>query len=377
MSVNRRNPLYAEIREDIKNQIAAGKMAIGDRIPSTSELKQHYGVSAITVRRAVEDLVRDGILVGHQGAGVYVKDDKPCSGADDETYIGLIVRNATYVTGNYFSQILAGLSTAVSSKKYGVQVGENAQDESVLHYRSVMEEGKTAGFVVADQYFSFADAVYLKSHDTPFVLVDETIAGVEACSVSLDYAQGVRDACGYLHSLGHERIALLLSSISRSQDFQFLRGYQQGMEDLSLPVDESLVKFSQSMELDARPFAERIIAECRAASDPPTAAICNVDMVAVEVMHAARKSGVAVPEQLSVVGFNDAGFQGLERPGLTRLVANLSHLGKEAAEMLIQLIEHKRPPRSRLLLPMTLEPAGTTAARTTGPQPRHQEQARR
>ena len=159
MSINRRNPLYAEIREDIKSQIAAGGMATGDRIPSTSELKQHYGVSAITVRRAIEDLVRDGILVGHQGAGVYVNDHKRTNGANGETYVGLIVRKANYVTGNYFSQILAGLSTAVSSRKYGVQVGENAQDESVLHYRSVIEEGKTAGLVIADQYFSFADAV--------------------------------------------------------------------------------------------------------------------------------------------------------------------------------------------------------------------------
>lgn len=69
-------PYYAEIMADIRAQIAAGRLKPGDRIPSTAALAEHYGRAPGTVRRAIEELIKEGTLRAHQGVGVFVA-EKP------------------------------------------------------------------------------------------------------------------------------------------------------------------------------------------------------------------------------------------------------------------------------------------------------------
>lgn len=362
MAVIKKDSLYVEIREDIKAKIASGALVVGDRIPTTAEMRERYGASTITVRRAIEDLVRERMLVGRQGSGVYVNSCEPEEARVEELIIGCVARRASYVTQNYFSQILGGLSAVASSRKYSVKICENERLESPMHHRNVKTDGGIAGFVVVDQLFSFSDALLLKSQEVPFVLVDEVVGGVDCYLVRLDYGQGVRDACAHLFSLGHTRIALLLTSKTQSQDFYFLRGYEEAMEDMGLPLDESLVKFRNYMELSIPDYARAMLEELRGLSDAPTAIISDNDEVSVEIMHFARGMGVRIPYDLSLVGMNDIAYIGLERPKLTRIAGDLSQLGTEAVEMLIAITERKNPPKQKLL-PMTLKIGGTTAPR--------------
>ena len=93
----------------------------------------------------------------------------------------------------------------------------------------------------------------------------------------------------------------------------------------------------------------------------PTALICVEDHFAVEYVHLARKRGIAVPEQLSIVGFNDVAFRGLERPKLTRMVGNLSNLGREGVRLLIESLEVRAPYERHVLLPLEFKEGETTA----------------
>jgi LacI family transcriptional regulator len=146
--------------------------------------------------------------------------------------------------------------------------------------------------------------------------------------------QGAYDATTYLLELRHQRIALITDqpqlSVSRSR----LEGYKAALGAHNIDFDPQLVREDNYMA----PYTWRLVEARLALADPPTAIFTTGDMAAVHVMETLRLKNIGVPQEMSVVGFDDVPQASATSPGLTTVYHPLYEMGRVAANILLEQI---------------------------------------
>jgi LacI family xylobiose transport system transcriptional regulator len=203
-----------------------------------------------------------------------------------------------------------------------------------------------------------ASRMKLKARGIPFVIIDpagDPAPGIPAVG-SANWSGGL-DATRHLIGLGHRRVAAitgpgdLLCSLAR------LDGYRAAMTSAGLAVDPQWVRFGDFQ----RAGGERHAAELLDLDQPPTAIFAGNDLQALGVLHAADARGLTVPDDLSVVGFDDLPVAELARPRLTTVHQPLREMAEQATRLVMQLAEDRRPEVTRVELATSLVVRDSTA----------------
>jgi len=171
-----------------------------------------------------------------------------------------------------------------------------------------------------------------------------------ADEVSTDTNAGARAAVVHLAALGHRRIGFIGGQISRGVAMGRLAGYRQGLADAELPADVSLVREGELDEDSGRRETLALLS----LPLPPTAVFCVNDRTAFGALAALAERGRRVPEDVSVVGFDDIPLAALIRPALTTVRQPAHELGRLAATFLLGRIAHPETPHQRSVLPCQL-----------------------
>jgi DNA-binding LacI/PurR family transcriptional regulator len=192
----------------------------------------------------------------------------------------------------------------------------------------------------------------------PVVAIDSRIEGVPA--VVIDDVEGGRLATRHLVGLGHQRIAFIGGDPDDPLGFTSAadreRGFREVMADAGLPVDESLVRHGTH----AREVALAITTELLRAPEPPTAIFATADIQAIGVLEAARTLGVRVPDDLSVIGFDDIELAAYV--GLTTVRQPLFQSGQLGTRLLLEVLSGEGAPvASPHELPLEVVARTTTA----------------
>ncbi len=191
----------------------------------------------------------------------------------------------------------------------------------------------------------------------PTVIVGAQARDERSHSVSLDETNAGRMATQYLLSMGHRRIALITGPLEEdcSQDRQ--AGYQQALQEAGVDFDPTLV-----MEGDWSATSGHQAVECLLEDGADFSAIfAQNDRIAVGAIRALREAGLRVPEQVSVVGFDDMPLASYFDPPLTTVRQDIFYIGSEAARLLIQAIEQPGRQTQHVHLPVELIERGSTA----------------
>ena len=215
----------------------------------------------------------------------------------------------------------------------------SAQHSAEIEKRNIalIREKNVDGVVIVTGLMNRHQSVDELFGDLPVVLVEES-REVEGCSrVYINVEKLCCDAIHYLAENGHRRIAY----VSAPLDFQTLRdryrGYRRGLEECGLEMDESLVffddelvrsDFSGSYHLMQKIFARRDF----------TAMLVLSDWTAFAAIKAAKEKNIRVPEDLSIIGFDDLPFTNFSEPALTTVSQDLNMLGQTAMEMVLSMI---------------------------------------
>jgi LacI family transcriptional regulator len=200
---------------------------------------------------------------------------------------------------------------------------------------------------------------YLRQHRLPFVAFGRTMGPQDYSFIDVDGAAGARQAVEHLTQLGHRRIAYLGVSTEFSFSSFRLRGYREALARASIGYDESLVH-----EGLTAPRATAVMARLLNLSDRPTAVFASADFLALAAVKTARSMALDVPEDLSVVVFDDSVLIEQADPPLTAVNQPNRRLGEEAAELLLQRIEHVGvPPVQRLVVPSLTQRLSTAPPR--------------
>lgn len=184
----------------------------------------------------------------------------------------------------------------------------------------------------------------------PFVLIDHQGTGHECAAVGATNWQGAYNATEYLIQLGHTRIGFITGSMDLRCSVDRLDGYRSALRTNHISDKPELVYEGNFLQPDGYDGAMALLD----LPQPPTAIFASNDVMAMGVMDAVRNKGLRIPDDFSIIGFDDIPQSGLVRPGLTTVNQPLEKMGRVAAQMLLDLLEHPEKEADRIELPTQL-----------------------
>jgi LacI family transcriptional regulator len=279
----------------------------------------------------------------------------------EEKAVTFIVKEAA---NPYYAEVLAGIRGAMAERGYLISTisSEGKCDAEQAIVRQAMRQG-VAGLIIAPVLNDDTDLSYLfelKRNNVPFVLL-ENIRGVRADLVDIDNVRASLDATRYLLGLGHSRIAHFAGPAYSEHSQERAEGVRRGFSESHLAFDESLMVPAGDAFQDGYLAGLEYFRE--ASEAPPTAVLCYNDLVAIGLLRALRELGIRVPEDVSVIGFDDIQMLEYLPVPLTTVHVPKLEMGRRAAEMLIRRIESGHDEAvEKVVLEATLVVRQSTAA---------------
>jgi LacI family transcriptional regulator len=194
---------------------------------------------------------------------------------------------------------------------------------------SLLGSGITDGvIVVTPATTSFPTA-------SPVVVVDPNVETHDCPAVIATNRDGALTAVEYLISLGHRRIGFISGRSELQSAVRRLQGYKDGLARAGIPLDPDLIQAGDYSRKTGFACAQRLLN----LSDPPTAIFASNDQSATGAINAIYEAGLGVPDDTSVVGFDNIPEVAYTHPGLTTVDQSIDTMGYIATQMLISLIE--------------------------------------
>jgi DNA-binding LacI/PurR family transcriptional regulator len=360
-----RRPLYEQVRQQVLDYVSERHLMPGDIIPTEAELAVRYGVSVGTVRRALLQLVDQGILYRQPGRGTFLTEQSHQKARQR----GILACIMPYIRDAFAATLIAGAQYATQEADYVLQL-YNSQGRAELEEELLQESAGSADGVlllpVARTTISpFAEELLHRRF--PLVFADRFPApGANHVSyVVSDNRRGAYAATQHLLEMGHRRIGLALTPDAEvnSSVAQRIEGYHQALQEHDLSPEEALiVKAATSRYGSSDPLSSRgseatanitlfqgFLQQAR-----PSGVFAVNDLAAMEVWRAAEGLGWSVPQDISIVGFDDADFLYDLHIPLTTVAQDSFGTGQKAVEILLQFIEGRSGAARRMVLPTHL-----------------------
>jgi len=324
------------------------------------------GVSIATVsrvlngRRDVSPQTREAVLRAVQEQGFAMnRNARALSGGKT----GLVGVTVPLVNQAYFSVILSGIAETLYEQDMRIVLCPTLhQHEREVNLLDRLMHGTTDGAVLTLPEESNRELRALMRQGLPFVVIDPRIPLDETIpAVSAGHAAGARDATEHLLSLGHRRIGAITGPPTWMASTERLDGYRAALAAAGVLPDPALVRPSDFRVESGQEAAASLLD----LPDRPTAIFAFNDNIAIGVLQAARARGLRVPEDISVVGFDDSEHSALVSPALTTVRQPLAEMGRMAVSLLLRLIENQSVETLRIELATRLVVRGSTAALVT------------
>jgi GntR family transcriptional regulator, arabinose operon transcriptional repressor len=349
-------PKYKLILETIKERLISGEYKYGERLPSEGELERRFGVSRMTVVRALRELQQAGLVTRRVGSGTYAAYNRAAGGYT----FGLLIPELGQT--EIFEPICQGMASYPSSSKYSLLWGSSAlkndKKEEVADYlcRQYISQ-KVSGVFFAplestparDRVNSKIVAALDREH-IPVILLDRCISPYPLRSrydlVGIDNRRTAFLATKHLLELGAKRVALLAVELSASTVDARIAGYREALIAYSAFREESLV-------FRGDPSDDRLI-QMILKKHKPDAFLCANDYTAANLMHSLIKADKRIPDDIRIVGIDDVKYASLLPIPLTTQHQPCLDMGAVAISAMFQRLENPALPTRDILLSCNL-----------------------
>jgi LacI family transcriptional regulator len=253
---------------------------------------------------------------------------------------GMIGLTLPLVADAYFGPMLSGAAEALYERDMRIVLAPtlHEHDREVSLLERLMR-GTTDGAILMLPEESIEELRMLQRQGFPFVVVDPREPPPEgvACVAAM-HASGAKVATEHLLALGHRRIGAIAGAPGWYATEERVLGFRAALAAAGILLDPQLVVYSDWRMPRGIEAAEQLLA----LPDPPTAIFGFNDNVAIGALHAARKRGLSVPDDLSVVGFDDTELAVIVTPQLTSVRQPLAEMGRMGVSLLIRILEGQR-----------------------------------
>ncbi len=278
--------------------------------------------------------------------------------------IGVIV---TTIEDPFVAEVVRGIEEVAADQRYRVFLGTSHNDPTrEVNLVRALREWRVDGVIVASSRVGALYQPVLKEIGAPIVLINNQKAQTARAavprresemihSVAVDDRQGGALATQHLIDLGHRVIAYLGGPPDHAASRHRLTGYRRALKRAGLGYDSSRVRFGSG-----RADAGEQALEFFTRSSAPTGIFCYNDMTAIGALAALKRKGLRVPEDVSLVGFDDIPFARYVDPPLTTIHQPKEEMGRVAMQMLLDLLHGK--PVANVMVPGQLIVRETTRA---------------
>ncbi len=273
--------------------------------------------------------------------------------------IGLVVAD---IENPYFARSARGIADTAHAAGYEVLLANSDEDPATERaaVRTLFEK-RVDGLIVAPASTTeVPHFVELATHGVPVVQLDRAVHDVPADAVVVNNEEAAENAIRHLLDLGHRRIALLTSQGLASTNQARLAGYLRAMASAGVPVDDALIRMAEYRRDAASAEAVTVLR----LPDPATAIFTTDNLLSLGAFEGAQLAGCVVPDEVSLVGFDDLEWTTIVRPALTVIAQPTYELGATAARRLLARIEGDDGPPEVIVLETTF-----IIRNSTGPVP--------
>jgi DNA-binding LacI/PurR family transcriptional regulator len=258
--------------------------------------------------------------------------------------VGLVV---TTITDPFIAEVVQAVESTAHERGYSVILATfSSRREREIAAVEMLQSKRVDAVIVTSSRVGAHYLAHIERLRVPVVLINSHSAhtGPYTFAVNVDNRHGACVATTHLTDLGHVRIAYVTGAVDHSDDQERLAGYRDALQHAGLPFDPALVVAGTGRAGGG----ERALPRLLAVQPPPTAVFCYNDLTAIGLMRAAQHTGIAVPRELAVVGFDDIPFASYIDPPLTTVAQPTREMGRQAVEMALVLLESGREPASDL-----------------------------
>ena len=331
-------PKYYTLMEQIKNDILSGHIRPGEKLPSENILSKRYSLSRHTIRKALGILEQEGYVEAFHGKGTF------CSEKMRHTRkTGNIAVVTTYISDYIFPRLIQGMDNVLSQNGYSIilkNTGNSRQKEAKCLEELLQKD--IDGLIIEpsksqlicrhrnlyqslEQYglpYIFIQGIYTEMTDKPHILMDD--------------AKGGYLVTKYLLDLGHKKIA----GFFKADDVQGIerhKGYVWALQEAGIAYDPDDVIWFHTVDRKAKPaMMARRMAQT---GHLPDGVVCYNDQIAVQIIDALEGSGLRIPEDVSVTGYDNS-LYAQRGCGLTTIAHPQEKLGEMAAELILEKLNH-------------------------------------
>ena len=343
-------PKYQTLKDIIIDDIQNGVLNEGDKLPSEIELQKNHEVSRHTVRVALDQLENEGIIAKEHGIGSFVKLQRK----ERNRTIGVIT---TYMSDYIFPEIIRGIERELTEQDYSMLlVNTNNNPNTERKALQMMLDNNVEGIIIEptkSSYYNPNIDMYLniRKNGTELITINAEMEDLDLPFIGINDVKAAYVNTSYLIENNHVEIGAIFKSDDK-QGKERLRGYINALSENGLPYRNHNVIMYTTEDQD-----NKILNEVNDLIDKQevTAIVCYNDIIALEVLNICTAKGKSIPEDLSIVSFDNSILSMLTSTKITSVSHPQTILGSDAAKEIMKLVENPNYKFKGIVYPVNLD----------------------
>ncbi len=331
---------YRQLQEILRRQILAGELPTGSLLPSERQLTADYAVSRHTVREALSELERDGLIAREQGRGTVVR--IPTATSVSQSVEGL--KEIGLITAGFDEQIatpiIRGVESRIHDAGYHLLLTncEDGWGSNLPQVMSLLQKG-VQGLIIYPLNSSIQQRAYqfLEQTEVPFVFVDNVVPGVDADCVTTDNFKGAYEGAKALVDAGCRRIAYLCGPFTAWTARERLSGCQKALWEAGLELDRSLIFEHSFTKVEGLETARRLVAR----DERIDGVFCANHPITEKLLEVLQAHPDCALAKAKICSFDAPGSPWLDTFRSIIVRQPVRAIGEKAAELLIERITAK------------------------------------
>jgi LacI family transcriptional regulator len=245
--------------------------------------------------------------------------------------IGLIISD---IQNPYFTSVVRGVEDAAYENHMNIVLCNTDEDPmKEQRYLSVMWAERVAGLIVVPSGNGIRnDLLRMRQANIPVVFMDRTLENFEVDAVTVDNIRGSFGAVKHLITIGYRRIGIIGGVLTTTTGKERLQGYRDALIEEGISLENELIK-TGNFKIDG---GYQVAAEFIASARPPEAIFIANNLMTLGALRALHETGIEIPGDMAVVGFDDMPWSGELCPPLTAVSQPTYELGQEAVHLLLR-----------------------------------------
>ena len=302
----------------------------------------------INSTRFVSEALRERVLASMDELGYQPNRIARSLRKKETNTIGLVISD---ITNPFFSEIAWSIEYLTYLEKYSlILCCTNGKEEKETFYINQLSERQADGIILISPKISTNYLKILEERNLPVVLVDNDSPGNGMDVIMVDNFRGGELAAEHLLSLGHTRIACVSGPFMYNPSFDRVKGFQAYLAEHNNKMPDEYIQKGNFDVYSGVDCANTLLE----LPDPPTAIFACNDMMAMGVIQSAAKHGLQVPEDLSVIGFDDISMAEYYVPPLTTIRQPMHEIGSESLNAMMESINNPNKSYKKITLDVQL-----------------------